>query len=198
MEQFSEKTIIGEALTFDKVQQVYLGPNLNLKHCNIVLKKPATAVTFNSVRMIDCNIDASLKNFSQWLHADLSGCRFSGILSGNDFGHWREASQFGKIERCNFSDAVLDGCRFFNCSLDSIIFPPWPGFLVKSPCLNGEGLESVDWPGELEDWFGGLSWSPEDVVAIAGNAEKLIANFGGTLEEVNRLLKKLDFVHLVD
>src|SRR5262245_58306191 len=96
----------------DKGSMYFLGHNLTLKNCTLVLKVPASRLFIHGVRFIDCTFEVKqeLKNHQDWIRASFKGCRFKGRLSGCDFGYWPEYGsdpeyQLGSIEDCDFTEA---------------------------------------------------------------------------------------------
>ena len=78
MIQFSDQEIVGERLVLDsKTELYYLGHNLTLRGCTVVIRVATRALVVARVNFIDFNIDVKqeLRNFS-WTHASLKGCRF--------------------------------------------------------------------------------------------------------------------------
>jgi hypothetical protein len=73
----------------------------------------------------------------------LEGCRFKGSFSGNDFGfraNLFDREKAGGVEDCDFSEAGLNGCRFFNCDMSTIRLPLWPCFSFMDPLGHGAEL----------------------------------------------------------
>ncbi|EPX62305.1 hypothetical protein D187_008492 [Cystobacter fuscus DSM 2262] len=71
-----------------------------------------------------------------WAPMKLKGCRFKGSFSGNDFGFRADLfdrEKAGGVEDCDFSEARLNGCRFFNCDISTIRLPLWPCFSFMNP-----------------------------------------------------------------
>ncbi len=124
----------------DKDSLYFLGPNLTLRNCTVVLKVSARRLHILGVRFIDCTFEVKqeLKNHQDWTRASLEGCRFKGRLTGCDFGHWPEYGskpeyQHGSIEHCDFTEARLDGCRIMGCDPTTLRFPKWPCFTILDP-----------------------------------------------------------------
>jgi len=119
----------------------YLGPNLVLKNCRIVIRLSARSLTITEVKFVGCQIDAKRKliNCQEWCRNSIRQCTFTGTYSGNDFGHWD--SPLGELQDCDFSKAILDRCRMMDCDVKSIRFPRWPCFTVLQPgsALVGTG-----------------------------------------------------------
>ena len=138
----------------DKEAHYFLGPNLTLRNCTIILKVSRQTPDPQRARFIDCTFEVKqeLKNHQDWVGASLKGCRFKGRLSGCDFGHWPEYSsgpwcQHGSIEDCDFTEARLDGCRIMGSDPATIRFPKWPCFTILDPIGRARELNSVQWPG---------------------------------------------------
>ncbi|WP_233261904.1 pentapeptide repeat-containing protein [Vitiosangium sp. GDMCC 1.1324] len=182
----------------DKTVNYYLGPNLTLRHCTIIVRVPATQFLILPTRFIDCTIEVKqeLKNHQDWVSASLKGCRFTGSLRGCDFGHWphfAEGWEHGAIEDCDFSQARLDACRFHGCDTSTLRFPPWPCFTFLDPIGRSRELNSVEWPG----LFGSvvvknLHTDPPSTVALTYHAPSVAKRFETTAEELKAVLEKLD------
>ncbi|AKJ07858.1 hypothetical protein ATI61_107303 [Archangium gephyra] len=152
---YEDKHLENERLELtDKGTLYFLGHNLTLKNCTLILKVAASNLFIRDVRFIDCTFEVKqeLKNHQQWIRASLKGCRFKGRLSGCDFGYWPEYGnqpeyQLGSIEDCDFSEARLDGCRFMGCAPRTLTFPKWPCFTILDPVRRAPELLSARWPG---------------------------------------------------
>ena len=153
--RIADKVIENERLELtDKNSLYFLGPNLSLKNCTVILKVSARNLIIIGARFIDCTFEVKqeLKNHQQWVAASLRGCRFKGRLLGCDFGHWPEYSdlpgyQHGFIEDCDFTEARMDDCRIMGCDPTTIRFPKWPCFTLLDPIGRAQELNRVPWPG---------------------------------------------------
>jgi hypothetical protein len=173
-----------------------LGPNLTLRHCTLVLKIAARNLIIPQARFVDCTFEArrELKNF-RWNHAHLKGCRFTGRFSGNDFGSWPSNPHEGSIEECDFSEARLDGCRFFACDLRTLRFPSWPCFTILEPARRWRELIALPWPGDIGPInVKGFSKDSPTAVAVTYSAPELAKRSGTTPEAIRAVLEKLDGV----
>lgn len=148
-----DKEISNERLELtDKNSLYFLGPNLSLRNCTIILKVSARNLIIVGARFVDCTFEVKqeLKNHQQWVKASLKGCRFKGRLTGCDFGHWPDYGtgwEHGAIEDCDFTEARLDGCRIMGSDPATIRFPKWPCFTILDPIGRARELNSVQWPG---------------------------------------------------
>jgi len=175
MNQFQHQTIEDEELVFPNDVHNYLGPELVLKRCRLVLRTVARGLTITDATLIDCRIDVkkTLSNCQSWCGAVLSGCTFSGRMSGNDFGHWPAQHPGGRIENCDFSAAELDGRRFMGCAADTITYPKWPCFSIVRPYERRREIESFDWPEGMRIWALVAAESLEITAALTDHAPTL-------------------------
>ncbi|OJT23705.1 hypothetical protein BO221_17125 [Archangium sp. Cb G35] len=186
----------------DKGTLYFLGRNLTLKNCTLVLKVAASNLFIRDVRFTDCTFEVKqeLKNHQQWIRASLKGCRFKGRLSGCDFGHWPEYGkepeyQLGSIEDCDFSEAILDGCRIMGSDPRTLRFPRWPCFTILDPIGHSQQLNSIEWPGR----FGlvvieNLHTRPPSTRAITYHAPSIAKRFETTPEALRSVVEKFDCI----
>lgn len=197
MIQFSDQEIANERLILDSATELYyLGHNLILRGCTLVIRVPARALVIARSRLLDCTIEVKreLKNF-QWHSAHLKGCRFKGRFSGNDFGERPSSPGQGSIEDCDFSEAHLDWSRFISCDVRSIRFPPWPCFTILDPYRRWQELQALPWPRDKGPIIGDvLAASPPTTVAMTLSAAKLAKWCGTTLEAIKSIVERLDDV----
>ncbi|OJH36617.1 hypothetical protein [Cystobacter ferrugineus] len=184
----------------DKGSLYFVGPNLTLTNCTLVLKVPARNLQFEGVRFVNCTFDVKqeLKNHQSWVFASLKGCRFKGRLSGCDFGTWpgySEGSEFGFIEDCDFSEARLNGCRIMGCDPETLRFPKWPCFTLLEPIRRAPELRGVPWPGR----FGRiviehLHTQPAPTRALTYHAPSIAKELDTTEEELRAVIEKFDCI----
>jgi hypothetical protein len=200
---YEDKHLENERLELtDKGTLYFLGRNLTLKNCTLVLKVAASNLFIRDVRFTDCTFEVKqeLKNHQQWIRASLKGCRFKGRLSGCDFGHWPEYGkepeyQRGSIEDCDFSEARLDGCRFMGCDPRSLRFPKWPCFTFLDPIGRAPELRRGKWPG----MFGSvvvdeLHGQPPSTVALTKYAPAVAKKLETTPEELRAVIEQFDCI----
>ncbi|HEX5749623.1 MAG TPA: hypothetical protein VFZ09_25560 [Archangium sp.] len=197
------KTFENERLELtDKDSLYFLGPNLMLRNCTVVLKVPARRLRILGARFINCTFEVKqeLTNHQDWICASLKGCRFKGRLSGCDFGHWPEYGkgpeyQLGSIEDCDFSEARLDGCRIMGSDPRTLRFPKWPCFTILDPIGHSRQLNSIEWPGRfglvvIED----LHTRPPSTRAITYHAPSIARRFETTPEALRAVVEKFDCI----
>jgi hypothetical protein len=193
---YKDREIIGERLELPKGALYWLGPNLTLRDCTLVIGVASRGLTLMSGQFIDCTIQANgeLKN-KRWARMSFKGCRFQGRFTGNDFG-FREDDldkwRLGGIQNCDFSEARLDGCRFYNCDMRTIQLPRWPCFTLLDPVRRAEELARSKWPG----LFGpviveGLLEQEESVVAVSYHAPSIAERLDTTAEDLRAVLETL-------
>ncbi|MDY7226410.1 hypothetical protein [Hyalangium rubrum] len=197
MIQFRDREISNERLVLDsKTELYYLGHDLTLRNCTLVVKVPARALVIARTHLIDCTIEVSrvLKNF-RWGSAHLKGCRFTGRFSGNDFGTWPDMPEEGSIENCDFSGAQLDACRFLGCDTRTLRFPPWPCFTLLEPARRWRELAALPWPGKIGHIvMEGFADDPPSTQATTYSATELAKSYGTTPDAIKAVIEKLDGV----
>jgi len=101
-----------------------LGPALTLQNCRITCRTTARELVLIDTEMQQCIFVAKKKITGyKFLRARFYDCALEGTYSGCDFGKRLENyNNMGDVARCDFTNARLDACRFFNCSLDGMKF----------------------------------------------------------------------------
>ena len=197
MIQFRDTELENERLELNsKTEHYYLGHHLTLRNCTLVISVPANALTIARTRLIDCTIEVKkpLKNF-RWDDVFVKGCRFTGVMSGNDFGRWPD-SEAGGIEDCDFTGAQLEGCRFIGCDANTLRLPSWPCFTLLDPARRSRELAALPWPGQLGIVTSTFSKYPPSTAAVTFSATKLAREFGATEDEIRTVLARAEGVKL--
>jgi hypothetical protein len=191
-----EQELENERLELGAGVVYFLGPQLTLRNCTLVLRGPARDLIIPQAQFLHCTIDVKkeLKNF-HWEHAALRGCRFTGRLSGNDFGRWPYSERFlGSIEDCDFTEARLDECRFVGCDINTLRLPTWPCFTLLEPTRRSHELNAVRWPGLMGIAVKGFAEYPEPTAAITYWAPSVAKWAKTTVEEIRAVIERLDGV----
>ncbi|MFL5346819.1 MAG: hypothetical protein ACJ8AT_18715 [Hyalangium sp.] len=194
---YENRVIENERLELsDRDSLYFLGHNLTLRRCTLVLGVPAKRLHVNETRMIDCTIEVSrlLKNF-RWDSVHLAGCQFKGRFLGNVFGNWRDATQATLVD-CDFSSAHVDQSRFLHCDVRTLRLPPWPCFTIFDPVRRARQLRALPWPeavGRIEIEL--FAEEPTATVALTFSATDLAKRRGTTPEAIKAVLEKLDGVY---
>jgi hypothetical protein len=199
--RFEDKEIANERLELtDKNSLYFLGPNLSLRHCTVILKVSARNLIIVGARFLDCSFEVNqeLKNHQQWVKASLKGCRFKGRLTGCDLGYWPGYGtgwEHGAIEDCDFTEARLAGCRFHGCDINTLRFPKWPCFTFLDPIGRAPELRSVKWPGSFGDIVvDNLETHPASTRALTYYAPSAAERFETTPEELRAVIEKFDCI----
>lgn len=196
MIRFMTTEIKNERLVLDsKTEVYYLGQDLILKGCTLILKVPARALVVTNARFIDCSIEVKqqLKNF-RWDCATLRGCRITGRLSGNDFGPQKSSLYPGSIEDCDFTGAQLDGCRFMGCDISTIRLPRWPCFTLLEPSKRSQELSRLPWPSSLRFLPTTFEWAPTHTAAVTFYAPTLVKKYNVSEQELRAFVERLEGV----
>lgn len=191
-----ETELRNERLELDAGTIYFLGPNLTLRDCTLVLRVPARDLIIPQAQLINCTIDVKkeLKNF-RWEHASLKGCRFTGRMSGNDFGRWPTSEKApGSIEGCDFSAARLDESRFVGCDINTLRLPSWPCFTILEPARRSRELNAITWPGQMWISIKAFAEYPASIVATTYWAPSVAKWAGCSVEEIRAVLERLDGV----
>ncbi len=198
MIQFSDQEIANERLILDSATELYyLGHNLTLRNCTLVIKVPARALVIARTQLIGCTIEVKreLKNF-RWGAAFLKGCKFKGRLSGNDFGEQPFPPGEGSLEDCDFSEANLDATRFLACDMSTLRLPSWPCFTFYDPVRRWREWRALQWPGDIGPVIvEGFAEYPPTSVAVTFSASALAKRSGTTPDAIKAVLEKVDGVY---
>jgi hypothetical protein len=198
MIQSSNQEIANERLVLDSATELYyLGHNLTLRNCTLVIKVPARALVIARTRLINCTIEVKrvLKDY-QWDSVHLDGCQFKGRFSGNDFGSRPESPGAGSIANCDFTEALLNWTRFLDCDVRTLRFPSWPCFTIYDPVSRSRELGALPWPGRRGPIIAeGFAEDPPSTVAVTFEASDLAKWCGTTPEALKALISKLDGVY---
>jgi len=190
-----ERTLEDERLELgDKNLRYYLGPNLVMRRCTLVLRVPSDLLHLVGVRFIDCTIEVKRQlEEVRWYKAHLKGCRFKGRLFSCDFGYFpspaRPYSDMGGVEDCDFSTAHLHACRFVGCDPTTLKFPRWPFFTILEPRRRHREFASIAWPREIRSWFASADMDPETTAAITFSATALAKQAGVSEGRIQALLE---------
>ena len=188
-----DRTLEGERLELgDKNLRCYLGPNLVMRRCTLVLRMSSDLFHLNGPRFIDCDIEVKrqLKEV-RWYSAYLKGCRFTGRLFSCDFGHVPNSKllyeDMGGIEDCDFTAAHVHACRFVGCDTSTLKFPRWPYFTLLEPSRRHREFASMLWPREIRAWFTGFELFHKTTAALTYSAT-ILAKEAGVSEDRLRAL----------
>jgi len=190
------RTIEGERLELgEKNTRYYLGPNLVMRRCTLVLRVPSDLFHLAGPRFIDCTIEIKRQlSEVRWLTASLKGCRFSGRLFSCDFGRKPKPNadfyqDMGGIEDCDFSAAHVHACRFFGCDPSTLKFPRWPYFTLLEPYQRHREFASMMWPREIRHWFTGFEMYHANAAALTYSATVFAKEAGVSEDRLRALIE---------
>jgi hypothetical protein len=192
---FKDRTIENERLELrDKNALYYLGPNLVLRSCTLILRVPTSRLLPRGMKLIDCTLEVKreLKDLT-WYKAHLKGCRITGRFLGCDFGYLPDPvlshREVGGIEDCDFTAAHLHACRFVGCDASTLRFPRWPYFTILEPFRRWREFASILWPREIRPWFTSAEFDPETTAAVTFSATDLAKEANVSEERIRALLE---------
>lgn len=95
MNHLQQQTLEDAEMILTDKEHNYLGPDLVLKGCRVILRTSAKPLTMINVKFLDCQFEAKNKlvSFNMWCAPDLQDCSFVGRFEGNDFGHGQNSIQ---------------------------------------------------------------------------------------------------------
>ncbi|HLL02418.1 MAG TPA: hypothetical protein VK539_17685 [Myxococcaceae bacterium] len=193
---FQNEVLEGQRLELSsKNFRYYLGPNLTLRRCTLILGMPSDLLHLSGAWFVDCTIEVKkqLKNVC-WHKANLKGCRITGRLFSCDFGQTTNPmaayhEDVGGIEDCDFTAAHLHACRFAGCDASTLRFPKWPYFTLLAPSRRSREIASIMWPREIRSWFTGFGEHHETTAAITYSAVALAKEAGVSEDRIKALLE---------
>ena len=175
-----------------------LGKGLVLRGCRITSRATSKNLVIGPVWIIESQFESkvTLKN-NNWCRARLHNTSFLGHYAGCDFGWWPEyAAEKGEVVACDFTKASLEGCRFFNCSVESVDLPRWPFFSIVDPQRVASEIKSIRWPGDCGRRMRLIAESPKGVTISCQNATALARKYGCTESDLRAALERIPEVRL--
>lgn len=121
------------------------------------------------------------------------GCTFFGTYSGIDFGHSDrrdDHGDFGCVERCDFTQATLDGCRFFNVDVSTLRLPRWPHVVIEEPHTRAADVRAMSWPGHLGEYMDICTNKPSSLKASVIHVPTLVHQVRCTESEAREAFEK--------
>jgi len=176
----------------------FLGPELVLENCTINSNCDRDTLTIAGLTMIggDFIQHARLSDF-HFSRAHLINVKFTGNFIGCDYGDWEKLDR-SSVSGCDFSEAILDGCRFLNCDMHGIQLPKWPNFAILNPINARSVVLSRKWPSEIGITLDVYTDNDPECVAICGNAEILAKEDKISLDDLRELLMTLPGINIQD
>lgn len=145
--------------------------------------------TFTSCDVIAVKRQRDFDFFS----ARFISCKFEGTYSGISFGREGRGEplyDFGSVEHCDFTEAILDGCRFVNVDASTLKFPGFPHVIVLDPHTRAGEVAGLEWPGHLGRYMEICTNKPESVKASVLHIPSLARLVQCTEEEIKAAFEK--------
>jgi hypothetical protein len=152
------------------------------------LSQPKKAGRLVMCTLTNCVIDAvkPQRDYSLFT-ARFINCRFHGTFSGIDFGRSHNTERdgdFGAVEGCDFTESILDGCRFVNVEISTLQFPRRDHALLVEPYKRSADVSAITWPGLLGLYMENCTNKPDSFKALVMHIPSLARLVKCTEEEI--------------
>jgi hypothetical protein len=141
-----------------------------------------------------CSIDAvKPQRDHDFFFARFINCRFHGVFSGIDFGRSHNVERdgdFGRVEGCDFTDATLDGCRFFNVDAASLRLPRWPHVVLLDFAQRAADVAAMKWPGQLGNYMSVCADQPVSLRVVVIHIPSIAKLMACTEEQAKEAFEK--------
>lgn len=188
-----DQKLVGETVVLaeDKCRAVVRS---TLTRSVIKFDQPKSAGVLVLSTFEDCLIEAiKPQRERNFFLARFINCRFRGTFKSVKFGRGFRAElqeDFGTIEGCDFTDAVLDDCEFVNVDVSTIKFPQKDHVVLIEPYKRAADVAAVQWPGDLARYML-LSTEPQEWrKAAVDHVPSLARHFKCTPDELRRAFKQ--------
>ena len=135
---------------------------------------------------------------ARFFGSDYIGCKFKGKFSGVDFGRspWpgpltNEMDKYGDMVDCDFSEATLDLCRFFNVGIARQKFAPWPQFVIPHDRELVAARSNGPWPGKFAEYLAVAEQENPTLAATTGTVAYFMKRNSMTQEELEQALNRI-------
>lgn len=181
------QSLVGETVTLSEVDCVGLvACTFDSGTLRLAQSKGAASILLTTVK--DSEVIAVKRQRDYRLYrARFVRCEFHGTFSGIDFGRADDTElhgDFGGAEDCDFREATLDGCRFFNVDVSTLRFPTWPHVVLFDFVGRAQDVATVAWPGELGRYMRICADQPESVKALVVHVPSFAKLVACTEEQV--------------
>jgi hypothetical protein len=168
-----------------------IGADVLLTDCVIESSVPARALSIRATLTGgEFKTKVQLDGFF-WCEARLERVKFSGCYRNNRFGRLSEYGPKGAVEGCDFASATLIDCEFYDCNVDSLVFPGWPHLTALHPKEVLTDLESQFVSSPVRSFFEFLEYLDDDCDAIVRNVEKLTLPNDFPYDELRRVVSQV-------
>jgi hypothetical protein len=198
MVQYRDTTVSGETIEFNNKDMHFLGPNLVLVDCHLIVNSARKGFNVSGFRMSGGTFEiASKLTDTQFDRVQFESVSFAGHFSGIDFGWWDD-SEPGSIRDCDFSNATMQACRFLGAELSGITLPRWPHFAIPDPRRLASWVKTQTWPLKLDIMLEVATDVDPGCAAAVDNAQRLADADSISLDDMRALLEKIPGVMIRD
>ncbi len=197
-ERISDHHLVGETIRIgdDWAESIV---RCTLENCHIIIDVPRGGPGIHDCQLTECTIEAKRRmKDSSFFGSDYTRCKFKGKFSGMDFGRspWPIPGtdipfKYGRLIDCDFTEATLDLCRFFNVDIARQKFAPWPQFVIPHDRELVAAGSNSSWPGKFAEYLAVAAQENPALTATAGTVAYFMKRNAITQEELQQALEKI-------
>ncbi len=197
-ERISDQHLVGETIRIgdDWAESIV---RCTLENCHIIVDVPRGGAGIHDCQLTECTIETKKRMKDSWFFdSDYTRCKFKGKFLGMDFGRspWPdpltgELDKHGDLIDCDFTEATLDLCRFFNVDITRQKFAPWPQFVISMEQYRKAVAMERGWPGKLGIHISGRLKENPQLSAVTGTKSDFMKRYAVTEEELEQSLQAI-------
>ena len=200
-ERISDQHLVGETIRIgdDWAESIV---RCTLENCHIIVDVPRGGAGISLSQLQDCTIETKKRMKDAWFFgSDYTRCKFKGKFLGMDFGRspWPdpltgELDKHGDLIDCDFTEATLDLCRFFNVDITRQKFAPWPQFVLTTAWYEQALSSGRVWPEKFAVHIRGHQTENPQLSAVTGTKSDFMKRYALTEYELEQALQAIDGV----
>ena len=146
----NNQSLQGETINIASKENFVLRNGSVLQDCQITNRATSRYLLFVQSVIEGGSFSTKVRlNELRWLRVKLHGVSFKGKFVGNDFGTRAETYEnLGEVRDCDFTEASVHYCRFFNCDIASNKFAPNHIIIPQNASVSSR-LLSLSWPENI-------------------------------------------------
>lgn len=194
-----EQRLQGERIRIDDDQLVAVS-RCHLIDCTVILDATDDSGGILNSKLDNCVIEVNKKRKrTSFFGSDFRNCGFKGLIRNADFGRSRPDdplyslfNSLGSIVDCDFTQATLDMCRFFEVDLGRQKFAPWPQFVIPHERELAAAALKREWPGKI--WLYLMVAAQDqrtELSGVTGTLSYFVKNYQVTEEELLQVLDEI-------
>lgn len=155
--------------------------------------KMASSIVMSTIKDSVVHAATPQRN-SNFFLARFINCKFRGVFAGIDFGrgHRVELNEtFGDVRVCDFSDAILDGCRFVNVSTSEIKFPSEDHRVLSKPSVVAKSIAHQSLPPKLDEYLNNYSILPDSFTTLVVHIPRLARLIGSDVNSIREAMQTI-------